>query len=115
MKLETFFAGMFVASLQGGVGRYSYPQSDAFNDSFEQTRFDVQAFGEYRFSDTFGINTSISYHRTVGKGPNAEGVLVQPGNPGSDGVAGTPDDVPAVHDNLEYSRFQVYLGLRAFW
>lgn len=113
-KLETFFAGQFVASVQGGVGRYSYPQSDAFNDAFEQTRFDVQVFGEYRLSDTFGINTSITYDQTIGKGPNPEGVLVQPGTD-PDGDPNTPDGVPTVYDNLEYERFQVYLGLRAFW
>ena len=114
LKLETFFAGQFVASVQGGIGRYSYPESDPLNGSFEQTRFDIQAFGEYRFSDTFGINTSISYDRTKGKGPNPEGVLVQAGNaddPNTPADEATPD----LYDNLEYSRFQAYLGLRAFW
>jgi len=115
LKLEAFLAGMFVASLQGGVGRYSYPASNALNDSFEQTRFDVQAFGEYRFSDTFGLNTTITYDRTLGEGPYPEGVLVQPGNPDPNGDGDPSDAIPTAYDNLEYERFQVYVGLRAFW
>jgi hypothetical protein len=111
LKAEAFLAGMFVGSLQGGVARYSFPLIDANNAGFEQTRIDAQAFLEYRLSDTFGVNTSVSYDHAMGKGPNAEGVLVSPAVPGTGGLPGTP----AVYDDLEYKRFQAYLGLRAFW
>jgi hypothetical protein len=115
LKAEAFLAGMFVGSLQAGVGRYSFPRADANNDGFAQTRIDGQAFLEYRLSDTFGVNTSLSYDRAMGKGPNPEGVLVSPGGAGLDGIPGTMDDTADAHDDLEYSRFQAYLGLRAFW
>jgi hypothetical protein len=109
LKAEAFFAGMFVGSLQGGVARYSFPQVDAINDGFAQTRLDVQAFLEYRLSDTFGVNTSVNYDQTLNKGPNDEGVRI---SVGEDGLIATDDDI---YDDLEYKRFQAYLGLRAFW
>jgi hypothetical protein len=112
LKAEAFFAGVFVASLQGGVGRYSFPLIDANNPGFEQTRLDGQLFAEYRFSDTFGINTSINYDQAIGKGPTERGVYLQD-SPGADGMTGTADD--GDYDDLEYSRFQASLGLRAFW
>ncbi len=115
LKLETFIAGMFVGSLQGGVGRYSFPASDINNPAFNQTRLDAEFFGEYRFSDTFGLNVTVNYDRAIGEGPTPNGVVVSTGNAGPDGIGGTADDVPASFDNLEYSRFQAYLGLRAFW
>jgi hypothetical protein len=104
IKAEAFLAGMFVGSLQGGFSRYSFPEVDALNGGFQQTRLDAQAFLEYRFSDTFGVNTSVNYDRAIGKGPNPEGVNL---GPDSMGVAR--------FDDLEYQRFQAYLGLRAFW
>jgi hypothetical protein len=100
---------MFVGSLQGGFGRYSFPQVDANNDGFAQTRIDAQAFLEYRLSDTFGVNTSLSYDQALNKGPNAEGVRT---SLGEDGALGTDDDI---YDDLEYKRFQAFVGLRAFW
>jgi hypothetical protein len=115
IKAEAFLAGMFVGSLQGGFSRYSFPFVDENNRDFEQTRIEAQAFLEYRLSDTFGVNTSVSYDQAMGKGPNPEGVLVSPASNGEDGVAGTPDDTVDVYDDLEYRRFQAYLGLRAFW
>jgi hypothetical protein len=114
LKAEAFLAGMFVGSLQAGFSRYSFPRVDALNADFEQTRLDAQAFLEYRFSDTFGVNTSLSYDRALGKGPNEQGVNVGP-DPGPDGMTGTPDDGADRYDDLEYQRFQAYLGLRAFW
>jgi hypothetical protein len=103
-KAEAFLAGMLVGSLQLGASRYSYPLIDANNPGFEQTRLDGQLFLEYRFSDTFGVNTSVSADHAMGEGPNPQGVFV--GNAvGADGVAGTGDDV-ALYDNLEYTRIQ---------
>jgi hypothetical protein len=109
LKAEAFFAGMFVGSLQGGVARYSFPQVDVMNDGFAQTRIDAQAFLEYRLSDTFGVNTSLSYDQALNKGPNEQGVRT---NLGEDGLIATDDDA---YDDLEYKRFQAYIGLRAFW
>lgn len=103
LKGEVFLAGMLVGSLQAGFARYSFPFIDVNNDGFEQTRFDAQAFLEYRLSDTFGVNTSVNYDRAMGKGPNPQGVYLR-----------TVDGVDQ-YDDLEYSRFQAYLGLRAFW
>lgn len=105
LKAEAFLAGMFVGSLQAGFSRYSFPMVDVNNGAFEQTRLDAQAFLEYRFSDTFGVNTSINYDQAMGKGPNPQGVFVR----------ANPTSGAAEYDDLEYRRFQAYLGLRAFW
>lgn len=113
LKAEAFFAGVVVGSLEAGGARYSFPTIDANNPGFEQTRLDGRLFLEYRFSDTFGVNTSVGYEQAIGKGPTDQGVLVGT-NLGADGVPGGGDDTDA-YDDLEYKRFQAFLGLRAFW
>jgi hypothetical protein len=112
MKLDYFLGGVFVASLEGGVSRISYPESGpdpVRQDSFEQTRVDARLFGEYRFSDIVGLNTTITYDQAIGQGPNDEPLLVSPEGTGPGGV------IPEEVDDLEYRRFQAYVGMRVFW
>jgi hypothetical protein len=111
MNLTYFLGGVFVASLEGGFARYSYPAISATQGSFEQSRIDARLFGEYRFSDIVGVNTTIMYDQAMG----GDDIVVADGNAGPDGIAGNGDDVPATVDNLEYKRFQAYLGMRVFW
>lgn len=108
MGLNYFLGGVFVASLEGGFARYSYPRISEFQGSFEQTRVDARLFGEYRFSDIVGLNTTIMYDQAMG----GDDIVV--GDAGPDGISGNADDGP-VEDNLEYSRFQAYIGMRVFW
>jgi hypothetical protein len=110
MGLNYFLGGVFVASLEGGFARYSYPRISEFQDSFEQTRIDARLFGEYRFSDIVGLNTTIMYDQAMG----GDDIIVAE-TAGADGIVGTPDDGPPTEDNLEYSRFQAYIGMRVFW
>jgi hypothetical protein len=117
MQLDYFLAGAFVAQLEGGFSRISYPDISATQESFEQSRIDARLFAEYRFSDIVGLNTTISYDQAIG-GDNIETSPAQPGSDGPDGVAGTDDDVaavPATRDDLEYTRFQAFIGMRVFW
>lgn len=101
LSFDIFLGGVFFSNITGGFSRYSYPQIDANNAGFSQNHVDAQLFAEYRFSDTLGLNTTVTYDKAIGEGPNPEGVLVQP--------------TPPVYDNLEYDRVQAYVGLRLFW
>ena len=104
MQLNYFLGGVFVASLEGGFARYSYPSISADQGSFEQSRIDARLFGEYRFSDIVGLNTTILYDQAIG----GDNILVAADNPA------TPAD-ETVTDDLEYQRFQAYIGMRVFW
>jgi hypothetical protein len=110
--LSYFLGGVFVASLDGGLSHYSYPSISATQGSFEQSRVDARLFGEYRFSDIVGLNTTIMYDQAFGPDTPIE---TDPGNAGPDGAPGTADDVPPTTDDLEYRRFQAYIGMRVFW
>jgi hypothetical protein len=104
MQFNYFLGGAFVASLEGGIARYSYPSISAVQGSFEQTRVDARLFGEYRLSDIVGLNTTILYDRAMG----GDNIVVAEDNP-----ATAADE--QVTDDLEYQRFQAYIGMRVFW
>jgi hypothetical protein len=105
LGFDYFLGGVFVANVQGGFSHYEFPAADANNASFSQQHVDASIFAEYRFSDTLGLNGTFLYDRTIGKGPNPDGVFVS-GEPGTD---------TARYDNLEYTRIQAYIALRLFW
>lgn len=103
LGLDLFLAGVFVANLQGGYSYLRYPPPDTTNNptGFSQNHIDAQFFAEYRFSDTFGLNTTLLYDQSIGEGPYPQGVLLNPAT--------------GAYDNLEYKRFQAYVGVRLFW
>lgn len=107
LGFDLFLGGAFVANLQGGFSHLRYPPPDTTLNpaGFSQEHVDAQLFAEYRFSDTFGLNTTLLYDQSIGEGTFPEGVLLRP-------AAGAS---PAVYDNLEYKRFQAYVGVRLFW
>ncbi len=107
LGVDAFLAGAFVASLQGGFARYSYPRIDnTLNPlGFTQNHIDAQAFAEYRFNDILGLNFTVTYDQAIGEGPYPDGVMIDDG---------TATGIP-LYDNLEYRRVQAYLGLRLFW
>ena len=72
--------------------------------SFEQSRIDARLFGEYRLSDIVGLNTTILYDQAIG----GDDIIVTADDPA------TGADESEI-DNLEYSRFQAYIGMRVFW
>jgi hypothetical protein len=104
---------VFVAQLEGGAGRYQFPQIDVLNDAFSQTRIDARLFAEYRLSDTFGINTTLTYDQAIGAGP-VDGPDRPPADPGSQADRGVLVS-PGFYDDLEYRRFQAFVGVRLFW
>ncbi len=104
MNFSYFLGGVFVASLEGGFSRNEYPRYGPGPNQgpFEQNRIDARLFGEYRLSDIVGLNTTLLYDQAIG--PDGGVVTVEE-------AAGTPE----VRDDLEYQRFQAYIGMRVFW
>ncbi|MES1176769.1 MAG: hypothetical protein ABUL62_20770 [Myxococcales bacterium] len=100
--ISYLLGGVFVSSLNAGISNLYFPksfESDGVtpltdNGAFNQQRFDASLFGEYRLSDTFGLNATVSYDQTL----NDEVIRSQ-----------------GVQDHLEFARWQAYLGARFFW
>jgi hypothetical protein len=108
LTFEYFIGGVVVTSLRGQVARNAYPEfevtGDADNDGMvddtipqnvHETRLGGTLFAEYRMTSFVGINATFEVDRNIGGGDNP----VQ--------------TVPV--DDLDYTRFQAYLGARVFW
>lgn len=94
-SLVYFQGGAFVAQLDGGFYHYNFPESAAFR-AFKQDRLHGRLFAEYRFTNSLGLNGTVAYDQ------NLSGTLrPQPGS-----------TVPV--DNLDFSRWQAFIGLRWF-
>jgi hypothetical protein len=90
--LDYFLGGVFMASLTGGISHLSFPEAAGETGGFTENRFDVRLYAEYRTSDVFAVNTSFYYDRVLAS-----------------------DQVGPTNEDLEFSRFQAYLGARLFW
>jgi hypothetical protein len=89
-----FFAGLVVASLEGGYSFISNPEDVEFESS-QQRRFDARLFAEYRLSDIVGLNTTVRYDSNVGDQVRSlDGTRVE---------------------DLDFKRWQAYAGVRVFW
>lgn len=87
LQFTTFLLGAVAGGLEFGVSRVAYPE--VFDvAAFSQTRLDGRVFGEYRFTDTIAANATVQYDQV-----NSPSV--------------GPED-------LEYRRWQAYLGVRWF-
>jgi len=97
LNFSYFIGGMFVVSVDGGYSWVRYPDSftgpnTVFEESFTENRIDAQLFAEYRVSDVVGLNTTLRYDKNISQRVG-----------------------PADQDNLDFDRFQAFLGLRLFW
>jgi hypothetical protein len=112
-KLEYWFAGRTVIRLTGYGEMMQYPQvfinngagaapTPATPGDFTNWKVGGDLFAEYRFSQTFGLNTTISYVQEFSDTQLPAGSL-----PGQPAVLGVYD--------LNYSRFQAFLGARYFY
>lgn len=94
-------AGAFLLSLEGGYSLLTHSPT-YFNDgtprsnSFTQNRADATFFGEYRPSDIIGINTTLRYSATL----DDDRILV--------------DQTTGLRDNLQFTRYEAWLGVRWF-
>jgi hypothetical protein len=94
-NLSTFFSQRMLLVIDGGVALLAYPNvlnaaNVVIQPSFTTTLLDATLFGEYRFTDSFGLNTTISY------------------------AANLADDIRIADDFLSWNRFQAFLGVRWF-
>lgn len=104
LGLSYLLGGAFVTGVTVGVSNLHFPDSYFPNGAglqhpaFSEQRVDATLFGEYRFSNQFGINSTFNYDR------NFTGVVI-PTDP-----MNTPPG-----DALAYSRWQIFIGARYFW
>jgi hypothetical protein len=104
LKFYYLFAGRAVVTLEGGVAAIEYPTliwdstaDPVRHSAFTDVRADATLFGEYRFTDTFGINATVRYTANFS---NTEIPVALPPTTG-------------VYD-MGWKRFEAYLGLRWF-
>jgi hypothetical protein len=100
LKFSAFFAGKAIASLEGGVGAIEYPRfeviGEAAHASFTDVRIDATLYGEYRFTNYFGLNLTGKFTTNL----SSEEIPI----PGAAGALYA----------LEWKRFEVYAGVRFF-
>lgn len=94
LNFNYFFGGAVVTTLEGGYSFLRSPEDVEF-EANTQRRFDAKLFAEYRLSDIVGINGSVQYD--VSAGPPIRSIA---GNQVED---------------LDFNRFQAYIGARVFW
>jgi|SRR6478735_4184231 len=99
--LSYLLGGVFVTGLTAGVANLTFPESyfasgALQHESFSEQRVDASLFGEYRVTDTVGLNATLNYDR------NITGVLI----PSS--------ETDPSYDALAYQRWQAFLGARWF-
>lgn len=93
--LSYFFGGVMLVSAEGGLSLIHFPPGGQVN-ALDQRRWDVRLYAEYRLSDVVGILGTVRYDRNASDTPTGAGGAPDPG------------------DDLDYSRWQAFLGVRAF-
>jgi hypothetical protein len=92
LNFSWFLGGVAVIAVEGGYAHYSYPASISGNQTaaaFTEDRIDAQIFAEYRLSNSFGINTTLMYSQAI-------------------------SDARPYNENLEFTRYQAFIGARWF-
>ncbi len=94
--------GRVLLSAEGGLSHIThsesfFPNGTVRNASFGENRVDAQAFVEYRPSDTVGLNLTGRYNAAL-----------------DDNRVRTNQTDPTLTDNLQFSRYEVWLGARWF-
>ena len=102
-KASYFVGGRFLVDFQGGYSRITHPpfelRGTRFTRSHSEDRIDVQLFTEYRTSDSLGINATLRYDASLTH-------VHLPFNATANSIGYT--------DDLAFSRFQAWLGVRWF-
>ena len=99
-KVSYFVGGRFLIDLQGGYSRITHPAFVSRGQPFpgaSEDRIDAQLFTEYRTSDSLGLNATLRYDASL------TNVLLHYNGTGR-----------PFEDNLAFSRFQAWLGVRWF-
>lgn len=91
LQFSMFLLGAVAGGLEFGVSRVAFPAATGAGvntPDVTQLRLDAQVFGEYRFTDTLATNVTFMYDQV------------------------NSDPIPT--EDLDYKRWQAYLGLRWF-
>jgi hypothetical protein len=103
LRFNYFFAGRALMTLEGGVGAIEYPAmfwGDGVqrHTSFTDIRADATLFGEYHFTNTFGLNATLRYTANFSS------------------VHDIPDTeiMPLSVFDMEWNRFEAFVGARFF-
>ncbi|MCA9597073.1 MAG: hypothetical protein KC776_27350 [Myxococcales bacterium] len=101
-NLSYFIGGRVLLSAEGGLSHLTHSTSfftdgTVRNASFGENRVDARLFAEYRPSDTIGINTTLRYDAAL-----------------DDNRIRDSQANPASVDNLQFTRYQAWLGVRWF-
>jgi hypothetical protein len=100
-KLAYFIGRAAIVDLQVGYANVKNPSFQANGGRIgrtSQNRIDAQLFGEYRLTETVGINSTLRADTSLN-----DAVVRVPGAAGQ-----------GLTDNLAYTRFQAWLGVRWF-
>lgn len=114
LKFSYFFAGRALISLEGGAGAVEYPEmfypgtatsvnfngTNPANQGFTDIRIDGTLFGEYRFTNYFGVNLTAKYTTELSN------VVFQL----APAVAGGFPEEYA----MQWQRLEIYAGVRFF-
>jgi hypothetical protein len=111
LRFSYFFSGRTLVTLEGGAAAIEYPNmiwtatGDPRHSSFTDVRADATLFGEYRFTDSFGLNATLRYTQNFSNNslPEFDEGRVLP-NPSP--AAGSYD--------MAWNRFEAFLGVRWF-
>jgi hypothetical protein len=106
LKFYYLFAGRATITLEGGIAAIEYPNLYWSDDtlratSFTDLRADATLFGEYRFTDTLGLNATVRYTT------NVSNEILDVTEPTA--LAPNPDVYA-----MQWSRLEAFLGLRWF-
>ena len=94
LRLSHLFGGRFLLVVDGSVSPVRFPAIYDERRALDHAAFtalyvDTSIFGEYRFSDSFGINTTLRYSANV-------------------------TDAVVSQDPIDWNRFEAFLGARWF-
>jgi hypothetical protein len=87
LQFSMFLLGALAGGLEFGVSRVAFPEVPP-QAEFAQLRLDGRLFAEYRVTDTVGVNGTVQYDKV-----NSD---------------------PVGAEDLDYDRFQAYIGVRWF-
>jgi hypothetical protein len=105
VRFAYFFAGRVLTTLEGGVGAVEYPtmywiDSVRRHGGFTDVRTDVTLFGEYRITDSIGVNATV---RETANFSNVHNL--------ADSEA---DQAASLGLDMAWNRFEAFVGLRWF-